>query len=298
MGKEVGFSGRRRHTNVFIIIFMLLLSFCCFYPFYYVLVLSLNDATDAFKGGLYFWPRVWTLANYEVVFSNKYLLNSAVITVARVVIMTVLVPLNCSLYGYALSHRPLVGRKIFSLILIPPMYIGGGVIPFYYVLRMLKLYNTFWVYIVPYTFSAFNVLLFRSYFQNISSALREAAIIDGAGEGSVFFRIIFPISMPVFAAVALFAAVGNWNEWMVGQIFVAKAELYPLPTILLQILKSQNATITGINIADVVQSTTKRTTPEAVRYAMIVVVTVPILMVYPFLQKYFIHGIMVGAVKE
>jgi putative aldouronate transport system permease protein len=289
---------KKKHTNPILIIFMLLLSFCCLYPFWYVVVLSFNDATDAFKGGLYFWPRVWSLANYELVFMNQYLINSFGITVARVCIMTFLVPLNCSLYGYAISHRPLVGRKLFGSLLILPMYIGGGVIPFYFVLRVLKLYNTFWVFIIPYTFSSFNVLLFRSYFQNISPSLRESAIIDGAGEGNVFLRIIFPVSIPVFAAVALFSAVGNWNEWMVGQIFVNKRELYPLPTILLQILKSQNATLTGLNIADLVLSTTKRTTPESVRYAMIVITTVPILMVYPFLQKYFIHGIMVGAVKE
>lgn len=293
-----GTSGRRKRTHPLLIVFMVLFSFCCLYPFYYIMVLSFNDATDAFKGGLYFWPRVWTLANYEMVFQNKYLLNSFVITVVRVVLMAFLVPANCALYGYAIAHKPLVGRKFFSALLIIPMYVGGGIIPFYYVLRMLKLYNSFWVYIIPYTFGSFNVLLFRSYFQDISPALREAAIIDGAKEGTVFLRIIVPVSIPVFAAVALFAAVGNWNEWMVGQIFVSKPELYPLPTILLQILKSQNSTLSGVSVLQMIENTTKRTTPESVRYAMIVIVTMPILVVYPFLQKYFIHGIMIGAVKE
>ena len=289
---------RNAHTNRVLVFFMLVFSFCCVYPFYYVMVLSFNDATDAFKGGIYFWPRVWSLANYEAVFRNQYLINAFFITVARVAIMTVLVPLVCSLYGYSIAYRELLGRKFFSSILIVPMYIGGGIIPFFFVLRALHLYNTFFVYIIPYTFSSFNVLLFRSYFQEISPSLRESAIIDGAHEGRVFFEIVFPIAIPVFAAVALFAAVGNWNEWMVGQIFVTDNQLVPLPTILLQIIRSQDSSMTGMSIQQIVESTTKRTTPEAIRYAMIVVVTLPILVVYPFLQKYFIHGIMIGAVKE
>ncbi|NLG25914.1 MAG: carbohydrate ABC transporter permease [Clostridiales bacterium] len=295
---RVGSLKRRKRTPPLLAAFFLLFSFCCLYPFWYTMALAFNDATDAMRGGIYFWPRVWSLASFETVFANPYLKNSFVITASRVAIMTVMVPLVCALYAYAIAHRPLVGRKFFSSILILPMYVGGGIIPFYFVLRMLRLYNTFLVFIIPYMFSSFNVLLFRSYFQDISPSLRESAIIDGAREGGVFFRIIFPVSVPVFTAVALFAAVGNWNEWMVGQLFVARSELYPLPTILLQILRSQNATLTGVNVKNIIENSTKRVTPESVRYAMIVIVTVPILMVYPFLQKYFIHGIMIGAVKE
>lgn len=290
---------KRKHTHPLIICFIILFSFICIYPFYYILVLSFNDATDAMAGGIYFWPRVFSLASYKAVFRNKYLINSFFVSVARVVIMAVLVPLICALYAYAISQASLPGRKFFRYILVVPMYIGGGVIPFYLLLRELHLTDTFWVYIFPYIFSAFNVLLFRSFFDGIPASLRESALMDGANDVVVFFKIIFPLSLPAFAAVALFTAVGNWNEWSVGQLFVADSNLYPLATVLLQIIRSSSGgDVSGISVSQLLGSTSERITQESVRYAMIVVTTVPILAVYPFLQKYFIHGIMIGSVKE
>ena len=290
---------RRRHTNVLIILFMILFSFLCIYPFYYILVLSLNDATDAMRGGIYWWPREISLASYKTVFRNQYLFNSFLISVARVLIMSVLVPLVCSLYAYALCLTELPGRKFFRWILVIPMYVGGGIIPFYLLLREMHLTDTFWVYIIPYIFGSYNVLLFRSFFSGVPGSLRESALLDGANELVVFFKIIFPVSIPVFAAVALFTAVGNWNEWMVGQLFVADSKLYPMATVLLQIIRSTNSGgISGVSVSQLIGSSSDRVTPESVRYAMIVVTTLPILLVYPLLQKYFIHGIMIGSVKE
>ena len=288
----------KARTNIFVAIFMVIFTLACVYPFYYIIILSFNDSIDSSRGGIYLWVRDFTLANYKIVFQNQYLLNSFYVSITRVLIMGVAVPLVCSFYGYAVSKTDLVGRKFFSSAIIIPMYIGGGLIPFYFVLRALRLYNTFAVYIIPYLFTPFYVLLFRSYFQDISLSLREAAIIDGAGEGLIFFKIIIPVSIPVFTAVALFTAVGNWNEWMIGQLFISDSKLYPMATILLQILRTQSLSFIGMSVQqNLVETSMRKVTPESVRLAMIVVVTAPILLVYPFLQKYFMHGIMIGAVK-
>ena len=292
---------RRKRTNVVIVASMLLFSFMCIYPFWYVMALSFNDATDAFKGGIYFWPRLWSFASYAAVFRNRYLAGAFLVSAGRVFIMSLAVPLIASLYAYALTQHDLAGWKFFRWILVAPMYISGGVIPFYLLLSGLHLINSFLVYIIPFLFGSFNVLLFRSYFVNIPPSLRESAIIDGANEMKVFFNIIVPASVPVFAAVALFTAVGNWNDWATGQLYVSDSSLYPIATILLQIIRSGSAgNVDGS--ANVVQQimdrVTNRVTTESLRYAMVVVATAPILIVYPFLQKYFIHGIMIGSVKE
>jgi putative aldouronate transport system permease protein len=250
------------------------------------------------RGGIFLWPRVLSFDNYKLVFENKFLLNSFKITLERVVIMMLAVPFLNGLYGYAIAKQDLIGRKFFSMLLIIPMYISGGIIPFFFIINSLGLYNKFWVFIIPYLYVPFNMLLFRSFFQEQSPSLRESAIIDGANEFQVYTRIIFPLSIPVFAAVALFTAVGNWNEWFVGQAFVNDSNLWPLPTIMLQILRTQDLQYAGMNMTDVVDSAVNRVTPESVRLAMIIIVTIPIMLVYPFLQKYFIHGIMIGAVKE
>lgn len=286
----------KKKTKPWIVILMILLAFIFYYPFHYVMVLAFNDAYDSYRGGLYFWPRIFTLENFKVLFTGGYLSNAFKITLARVGIMAVAVPFLCAMYGYALTFRQLVWRKFFSLYIIIPMYVSGGVIPFYTVLRNLHLTDTFMVYIIPYLMTPFYILLFRSYFQDSAHALREAAIIDGASEFGTFIRIIIPISVPVVAVVALYSAVASWNEWYVGQAFVTRSELWPLQTVMLQVLKSQEMKFAGLS-SSIVDKQSK-ITPEAVRMAMIVVCVVPILCVYPFLQRYFIHGIMIGAVKE
>lgn len=275
---------------------MILLAILFYYPFHYVLVHAFNDAYDAYKGGLFLWPRKFTFENFKVLFNNPYLFRSFGVTLARVAIMVIAVPFLCAMYGYGLTFRGLIWKRFFSLYIIVPMYVSGGVIPFYTVLRKLSLLDTFWVYIIPYLMVPFYILLFRSYFQDHAHALREAAIIDGASEFGTYMKIILPISVPVIAVVALYSAVGNWNEWYVGQAFVTRSELWPLQTVMLQIIKSQEMKFAGLS-SSIVDKQSK-VTPEAVRMAMIVVCVVPILFVYPFLQRYFIHGIMIGAVKE
>lgn len=298
MAKSRSLSKMRKHTHPALIVFFVFFSFICLYPFWYVLVLSFNDATDAYRGGIYFWPRVWSLASYAKVFKNEYILNSFFISFARCVLMMVLVPLFGSMYAYAITRRELFARKFFRYFLVVPMYFGGGIIPFYILLKNLGLLDTFWVYIIPYCSGAGTVLLFRSYFQANSETLREAALIDGANEFQVFFRIVFPTAIPVFAAQVLFVAVGQWNEWSIAQLFVSNPDLLPNATLLMQIMNSVRSDIAGnMTLAEMMEGFSQ-VSVASMRYAMIVVSTVPILLIYPLLQKYFMHGIMIGAVKE
>ena len=288
----------RKRTHPALIVFFILFSFICLYPFWYVLVLSFNDATDAYRGGIYFWPRVWSLASYVKVFNNKYIPNSFLISLARCGLMMVLVPLFGSMYAYAITRPELFARKFFRYFLVVPMYFGGGIIPFYILLKNIGLLDSFWVYIIPYCSGAGTVLLFRSYFQANSETLREAALIDGANEFQVFFRIVFPTAVPVFAAQILFVAVGQWNEWSVAQLFVSNPNLLPNATLLMQIMNSVRSDIAGnMTLAEMLEGFSQ-VSVASMRYAMIVVSTVPILLIYPLLQKYFMHGIMIGAVKE
>lgn len=286
----------KKKTHPLIIALMIVLAFTFYYPFHYILVLSFNDAYDAYKGGLWLLPREFTIENFKVLFNNPYLFQSFGITVARVLIMAVIVPFLCSMYGYGLTFRQLIGRKFFSLYIIIPMYVSGGVIPFYTVLRKLHLVDTFMVFIIPYMMVPFYILLFRSYFQDRVDVLREAAIVDGATQFRIYTSIVIPTSLPVVAVVALYTAVANWNEWYVGQAFVTRSELWPLQTVMLQVIKSQQMKFAGLS-SSIIDKQSK-VTPEAVRMAMIVTCVVPILCIYPFLQRYFIHGIMIGAVKE
>jgi putative aldouronate transport system permease protein len=289
--------GVKKRTSWWIIVLMVLLSIGFVYPLYYVTILSFNDAFDSYRGGVYLYPRVPTLENYRIVLTNPLLLNSYMITIGRVLIMAAVVPCLCSLYAYALTQRRLIWRRFFGIYIIIPMYIQGGLIPFYFILLRLRLVDTFFVYLVPYMMVPFFILVFRSYFQSLPSSFREAGIIDGASEFGVFIRLIAPVSIPVFAVICLFTAVRDWNDWFVGQAFVTDSRLWPLQTILLQILRSQEMRYAGLSSDNIAQSQ-GRVTPESVRMTMIVVAVVPILMVYPFLQRYFIHGIMIGSVKE
>ena len=284
----------RRQPILTIVMVILLIVFL--YPFYYVLILSFNDGYDAYKGGIFVIPRIFSLENYKTIFENPYLLKAFSVSTARVIIMGIAVTFLCSLYGYAITFRDLVARRFFIVFSIIPMYVSGGLIPFYSVIRAFKLVDKFWVYIIPYLMSSFYILLFRSYFQENVQSLREAAIIDGSGELRTFLGIIMPTSIPVFAVVALYTAVNNWNDWFVGQAFIGRNDLWPLQTVMLQIIKSQDLKYVGLSQA--VVTAQSKISPESVRMAMIIVCITPILVVYPFLQKYFIHGIMIGAVKE
>lgn len=283
--------------KVFNYSFLTGLGFLTFYPFFYILILSLNDGFDSLKGGLYFWPRELTLQNYIKAFEDPLILNAFSISIFRTVVGTFLCVLLTALAGYALARKDLPGRGIITFFFFFTTIFTGGLIPFFILLRSLHLTSSVWIYILPYLYQFFNIIIMRTYFQTIPNELRESAVIDGCGELKMFFKIFFPLSLPMIATITLFYGVGHWNDWFVGAFFVADKNLKPAATILQKILSETNfeqATDTNRMNFNINRA---KTTPEALRMAFLMITTLPILCVYPFLQKYFIKGIMIGSIK-
>jgi len=282
---------------------MLLIMFCTLYPFWNTVAVSFNAAADTTRGGITFRPRVFTLQNYRAVFSSGTIYNAFFISVARTVIQTVTGVFFTSMLAYTLSRRDFVFRKLFTLILVLSMYINAGLIPNYFLIRSLGMINTFWVYIVPGMISAFNFIVIRTYINNLPESIIESARIDGCGDFVIFIRIILPLCLPVLATIALFIAVGAWNSWFDTMIYNSgKASLHTLQYKLMEFLQSsqtQSKSAAAIGSMGMAQNlASSMVTPVSIRAAITVVAALPILVVYPFLQRYFITGINVGGVKE
>jgi putative aldouronate transport system permease protein len=264
------------------------------YPFIYLLVVSLNETTDALRGGLYFFPRKLTFENYTYVFENKQLLRASFNSVLRTVISTVLNVFLCGMMAYVLSRRDFIFRKLFSFILVVTMYVSGGLIPSYLLIKNLGLMNTFAVYIVPSLVSAFFIFVMRTYFEQLPEGLVESAYIDGANDFRIYTQIIFMVSLPVVATIALFVAVDVWNSWFDNYLYNSRNEKLAVLQYELQkmIQKVDRAATEGQG------SEAKTISPLTIKSTLTILVTIPILFVYPFLQKYFVKGLTLGSVKD
>lgn len=276
---------------------MLLFSCIIIYPFLNVLAISLNDGRDAMRGGIHIFPRVFSLQAYEPIFMKSALLQAFTNSILRTAIGTILGLAFTALLGYILANKKLIFRRLIIFYFVFTMYFAGGMIPDYILIRNLNLINKFIVYIVPSLFVCWNTIIMRSFFEGLPESLKEAARIDGASEWRTFWQIILPISKPVLATVALFIMVGQWNAWYDTYIYTNKPELITLQGILVQILtESQAQYLSNLSTADMVENA-RKPTPETIKMATIIVTTLPIVFVYPLLQKYFVKGIMIGAVK-
>ncbi|WP_339272361.1 carbohydrate ABC transporter permease [Paenibacillus sp. FSL W8-0426] len=264
------------------------------YPFYYVLIASFNKGTDTLLGGVYLWPRSVTLENYKMFLGDTKWLSAFLVTVARTVLGTLLGLLLTSLVAYALSHRGLMFSKTYFTIIIFAMYFSGGLIPYYVVLRSIGLLNSFAVYIVPSMLNTFFLLIAISFFREIPGELKESAHMDGAGELVIFFKIILPVSTPLLATMALFMGVGQWNSWLDSAYFVQSDSLRTLTFRMMEVINQSNAPMDSLAVANRPAS---GVTSFSLQVTSMVVSIVPIICVYPFLQKYFVHGIMLGSVK-
>jgi len=264
------------------------------YPFYYVLIASFNKGTDTLLGGVYLWPRSVTLENYKIFLGDTKWLSAFLVTVARTVLGTLLGLLLTSLVAYALSHRGLMFSKTYFTIIIFAMYFSGGLIPYYVVLRSIGLLNSFAVYIVPSMLNTFFLLIAISFFREIPGELKESAHMDGAGELVIFFKIILPVSTPLLATMALFMGVGQWNSWLDSAYFVQSDSLRTLTFRMMEVINQSNAPMDSLAVAN---RPTSGVTSFSLQVTSMVVSIVPIICVYPFLQKYFVHGIMLGSVK-
>lgn len=280
-------------------IFLSILSFTFVFPFWRILSLSLNEGLDASRGGINFWPRKFTWDNYSAIFSGQDMVDAYTITVGRTVIGTFFSILLVSLMAYGLSKNRLRGRKAINFMLILSMFFSGGLIPTFLLYRELGLLNNFWVYVIPSLYAAATVFIFRSFFRSLPGELEESAQIDGANDLKVYFKIVFPLSMPIFATMALFAAVAHWNDYLTAVIYVNKEELMPLQTLLMKIINVNQGDSSRLAYGSVgLSDASRRTiTPESVKMAALIAVVLPILTVYPFLQRYFVKGIIIGSLK-
>ncbi|NOV01894.1 carbohydrate ABC transporter permease [Paenibacillus planticolens] len=274
---------------------MLIICFLTIYPIWYVLINSFNEGTDAMRGGIYWLPRVFTIENYTTVFSNNGLMTAFGITVAKTLLGTALHVFFTAMVAYALSRRELIGRKAYLMIGTITMFFSGGLIPTYLLLRDLGLLDTFAVYILPAMFSFFDLIIFMTFFREIPYGLEEAAKIDGANDFGIFVRVIIPVSMPVVATIALFHGVYQWNDYFAGVIYINKTDLQPIQTYLYRIIALSGSNQIASSVPNVVEKTV---TSQSVKLATMVIATLPIVFVYPFLQKYFVKGFMIGSMKE
>ncbi|HSK68069.1 MAG TPA: carbohydrate ABC transporter permease [Candidatus Limnocylindria bacterium] len=278
---------------------MALLMFVTLYPVLNTVAISLNDGTDAIRGGIGLLPRVFSIKSYETIFADEIIYNAFFITIARTAIQTVLNVVLTAMLSFALSRREYVLRRLITTAMVVTMYVNAGLIPNYLLIqRTLGLGRTFWVYIVPTMFSCFNMIVMRTYILGLPEALVESGRIDGAGDFYLFWRIIFPLMLPVAATVALFVAVGAWNSWFDTHLYNAgKVRLHTLQYLLkMKLATTTNSANAAMTTADAASSTTL-TTPVTIRAAITVVSAAPIMAIYPFLQRYFVVGLSVGSIK-
>jgi putative aldouronate transport system permease protein len=275
---------------------LLIFTFICIYPFYYILIYSLSNPIDSQKG-VFLLPVGVTLQNYIKIFQLKGLGISAVVSISRTLAGTALTAVSCTFFAYLVTKKQLYCRKAIYRFVIISMYLNAGLIPWYLTMKMLHLNNNFLVYILPYTISAYYVILLKTFIEQLPPSLEESAKMDGAGLITIFVKLIFPLSMPIIATITVFAAVAQWNTWFDNYFLVQNPKLKTLQLLLYDYLSEANR-IALASSEDLTRGiATRKITPETVRMTITMVVTFPILFVYPFMQKYFVKGIMLGAVK-
>jgi len=289
--------------HLFNVLFLFFLSLITIYPLYYIIVYSLNEGVDSLKGGLYLLPRIFTLFNYEYVLGNGTMQHAYLVTIARTILGTFLGLIVTSITAYGFSFKELPYRKKLLLIVLIPMLFNGGIIPYYLQLSKLHLIDTFWVYVIPSMFNIWNMFVMMKFFSEIPVSLREAALMDGAGDIRIFIKIILPLSKPVMAAIGLFVAVYHWNDWYSGAFFIGSTDLLPVQTFLQRMFEADNLGMITSNSAIVAEaaareSQTSTMTVTSVKMAAVIIGTLPILCVYPFVQKHFVKGMLIGSVKE
>lgn len=268
-----------------------------FYPFWLSIVLAFNEGKDATYGGIYFWPRRFTLDNFEKMFSDIAWVKALGVSVARTVAGTILTVFMTTFVSYGLSHKNLIGRKVYMTLFIVAMYLSGGVIPYYMVLRQLHLINTFWVYIIPGMLSMFYVMVSISFFQDIPQELGESARLDGASELQIFLKIVLPISLPLLATIAIFTAVGHWNNWYDTAFFTQDKNLRTMAYQLMAVINKSSLGQNSNMDAYAASLANDTVTNMSVQLAAMIVAVAPILVVYPFFQRYFVSGLTIGSVK-
>ena len=277
---------------------MILVVIVTVYPFYYIIINAFNNGVDSSLGGMYFYPRRPTLENFENLLKDGQWNLAIIISVSKTVSGTILGLLTTSFVAYALSFENLKGRKIYNKLYIFTMYFSGGMIPFYILLKNIGLLNTFWVYIIPGMLNVYYMLIIVNFFSSLPRTLYESAWLDGAGHIRVFFVVTLPLSKACLATIALFFAVQQWNSWIDSVYYVTKESLRPMSYLMMEIIQKA-AAASQISDAQTVSmaATAVKSTTTSLQMASMVLAVTPILIVYPFLQKYFVKGVMIGSIK-
>ncbi len=301
--KKKSFRNRITLGDIINVIVLLAFTFLCFYPFWYIFIGSVSNPNISVRT-LTFLPRDVTWFNYREVLRSKGLMEAMTVSVARTVLGTLLSVLLTSFMAYLFTLQKMPARKFFYRLVIITMYLSGGLIPTFLVFKSYGLLNSFWVYIIPGAISVYNMVLVKTFMENgVPESLGESASLDGAGPMTIFFRIMLPLSLPILATIALFVAVGQWNSWFDNMIYNTRnSDLDTLQYLLYKKLNEANKIAEAARSGSttmVGEMLTKQMTltPDSIRMTITMLVTLPILCVYPFLQKYFVKGIMVGAVK-
>lgn len=291
-GKSIRFESMH-YLNILI---LLLIGFLMLYPFWYVLMYSLSTYNEVLGRGLLLRPYGFTLDGIRTVIMDRYIYTAYGNTLFIVIVGTILSTTSTLMFSYSLS-RNILGSRVISFLVYFTMLFSGGMIPIFYIVRMTGLFDSLWALILPSLINPFYVFLVRNFFRDVPDSLRESAYIDGAGEIKIFLRIILPLSLPVFSTIVLFYAVGFWNSFFDALIYIRTEKNFPLQLILRRMITSSSSETLGemLSSADTSRSTV---TLATLRMAAVVVTIAPILCVYPFIQKYFVKGVMVGAIKS
>ena len=272
--------------------FMIAFVVITLYPVLNTLAISFNDGTDALRGGIYLFPRKWTLKNYITVLQKDNLITGAYITVLRTILGTVLALFTNAILAFIVSRKRFLFKKSLSLFWVITMYVNGGMIPIFLLYKNLGLTNSFMVYIVPGMISAFNMLVIRTYMNGIPDSLEESAQLDGAGYTTIFLKIISPLCKPVYATVALFVAVGQWNSWFDAMLYNRMSQEFT--TLQYELMKLLSSVTNQGGSAEAMKNAVGAVTPASIRAAATILTMLPIICLYPFLQRYFVSGLTIG----
>ena len=282
------------------VVFLTLVMLICVFPFYYLFINTISDNNLSARGLILLYPRGIHFENYVQVFKISGIMQAALISLTRTVLGTACSVAASAFLGYLLSKQNMLGHKIVYRFIIITMYFNAGIIPWYMNMMNLHLLNNFWVYIIPYIVVPYNIILIKTYMEGISPSLEDAAQIDGAGYMVRFSRIVLPVCTPILATTAIFSAVGQWNSFQDTLFLVSKPELYTLQFLLYRYMNEADALasiIKSSGSSEMLTNLTITQTPTSIKMTVSMIVVLPILMVYPYFQRFFIKGIMIGAVK-
>lgn len=293
----IGSTGRKQRKHIFdwingiVLVTFALMSV---YPLIYVLAGSFNEGADYINGGIWLFPRVFSTENYQVVLNDERLWRSYGITILRTVVGTVTALLYTAIVAYAMSRPSLIGKSVIYRFFIFTMFFGGGLIPYFWVINLLGLFDTFFVYIIPALFSVYNMLVFVNFFKTIPEEIHESAVMDGASEFKILFRIILPLSGPVVSTVALWIAVGHWNSFFDTMIYTSNENLWTLQYYLMKVINESSMPAAGVSLP---YELLQKVAPETVSLAAIVVSVIPIFILYPLILKTLTKGVVIGSLK-